>query len=112
MAGDALNPRRLQEAVTHGYDAHRRNAHGHNAAYIPALASVDPDLFAVCAMTPDGEMFTTGDIDHEFPIESWIESTSCSYKLGAHMTVPSCISLTGSIRPATAAYNRSNVAGR
>lgn len=60
----------VDAAVTAAHRRHRDNSVGHNADYIPALATVDPGLFAVCAMTPDGRLSTAGDIDHEFPIES------------------------------------------
>lgn len=56
--------------VAEAYSAHRNNTEGRNADYIPALAAVDPDLFALCAMTPDGQLAVAGDVDHEFPIES------------------------------------------
>ena len=43
---------------------------GEPASYIPELADVDPDRFAISAMTLQGEQFGVGDVDHEFTIQS------------------------------------------
>ena len=43
---------------------------GELADYIPELASVDPDRFAVAACTMDGVVYTAGDADAEFTIQS------------------------------------------
>ena len=60
----------IDSAVAQAYSRHRQNSRGRTAKYIPALADVDPSLFAICAMTPDGRTTAVGDVDHEFPIES------------------------------------------
>ena len=43
---------------------------GRLADYIPELAAVDPDRFAVSACTMDGIVYTAGDADAEFTIQS------------------------------------------
>ena len=43
---------------------------GEPADYIPQLAEVDPDLFAIAAVTTDGEQVGVGDVDHRFTIQS------------------------------------------
>jgi glutaminase len=43
---------------------------GEPAAYIPELASVDPDLFAIAGVTADDTHFAMGDSDHAFTIQS------------------------------------------
>lgn len=45
-------------------------AGGQLADYIPELAAVDPDRFAVSACTMDGVVYTAGDADAEFTIQS------------------------------------------
>lgn len=45
-------------------------ADGQLADYIPELAAVDPDRFAVAACTLDGVVYTAGDADAEFTIQS------------------------------------------
>jgi glutaminase len=70
MATDPLDSAAIDSAVAHAYSSHRDNSRGRAAKYIPALADVDPSLFALCAMTPDGRTAAIGDVHHEFPIES------------------------------------------
>lgn len=43
---------------------------GEPAAYIPELARVDPDRFAIAAVTVDGVELSVGDADHRFTIQS------------------------------------------
>ncbi|MFW2334139.1 glutaminase A [Ilumatobacter sp.] len=43
---------------------------GEPASYIPELATVDPDRFAIAAVTTDGERVGVGDHDHAFTIQS------------------------------------------
>ncbi|MEM8751778.1 MAG: glutaminase A [Pseudomonadota bacterium] len=45
-------------------------ADGRPARYIPALAEVDPKLFAVAVETAEGESFAAGDADEPFSIQS------------------------------------------
>jgi glutaminase len=70
MAADPLDSATIESAVEHAYSVHRYNSEGHTADYIPALADVDPGLFALCAMTPGGHIASIGDVEHEFPMES------------------------------------------
>jgi glutaminase len=51
-------------------DACSNGAAGRLADYIPELAAVDPDRFAVAACTMDGIVYTAGDADAEFTIQS------------------------------------------
>ena len=43
---------------------------GKNADYIPALAKVDPELFGIALVTPDGKVYTAGDVKTEVSIQS------------------------------------------
>ena len=70
MATDPPDSAAIDSAVAQAYSKHQHNSRGRTAKYIPALAAVDPNLFAVCAMTPDGRTAAIGDVEHEFPIES------------------------------------------
>lgn len=38
--------------------------------YIPELAKADPDRYALAACTVDGDVFTVGDADHRFTLQS------------------------------------------
>ena len=46
------------------------SAQGRVATYIPALSRVPPDHFAMAVATKDGEVFTAGDADVPFSIQS------------------------------------------
>ena len=43
---------------------------GDVATYIPELGRADPDQFAICVATVDGEIYTSGDADIPFTIQS------------------------------------------
>lgn len=43
---------------------------GKNADYIPALAKVDSNLFGIAVVTPDGQVYTAGDVETPFSIQS------------------------------------------
>lgn len=60
----------LQAALDGALTRHRHNTGGENASYIPILASADPAVFGLAAVTADGRTVTAGDAAHEFPIES------------------------------------------
>lgn len=61
---------RLQALVTDAYEQFKGDTLGKNADYIPYLAKVDPNLFAVAIVTADGQTYTAGDTDYPFAIES------------------------------------------
>jgi glutaminase len=60
----------IQAAVDAAYASGARKAGGANANYIPYLASAPSELFGVAVMTADGRLFTAGDADYAFAIES------------------------------------------
>ena len=43
---------------------------GANADYIPALAKVDPRIYGIALVTPDGKTYTAGDVKSEVSIQS------------------------------------------
>ena len=47
-----------------------QNTSGNNADYIPQLAAVDPDQFAISVTTVDGQQISIGDADKQFCIQS------------------------------------------
>jgi glutaminase len=60
----------IQAAVDAAYAKFRNLQEGKNADYIPALAKVDPNIFGIAVVTPDGKVFTAGDIKSEVSIQS------------------------------------------
>jgi glutaminase len=60
----------IQKAVDAAYAKYKTLQEGKNADYIPALAKVDPNLFGIALVTPDGKVYTAGDIKTEVSIQS------------------------------------------
>jgi glutaminase len=52
------------------YHKYRGLDSGNVASYIPELAKMDPHWFSICVVTADGRIFTTGDADQLFTIQS------------------------------------------
>ena len=60
----------ITTALEAGHAAGLAAKGGKNADYIPFLASVPSNLFAVAVVTADGQVFKTGDAAYAFAIES------------------------------------------
>ncbi len=60
----------LQRMVDAAYAKYKDLNAGANADYIPILATVPSDLFGVVIATKDGRVFSAGDIDYKFSIQS------------------------------------------
>lgn len=61
---------RVQSLVQEAYERFQSVAEGKVADYIPALASVSPDLFGICIVSVDGQVAAVGDVDIPFSIQS------------------------------------------
>jgi len=60
----------IEAAVKAAYEKHKGDKSGKNADYIPELAKVPSDLFAVVVVTVDGKITSVGDDSHPFSIQS------------------------------------------
>jgi len=60
----------IEAAVKSAYEKHKADKSGKNADYIPELAKVPSDLFAVTVVTVDGKIYSIGDDAHPFSIQS------------------------------------------
>ena len=60
----------LQSIVEDLHCQYKSLQEGVVANYIPELAKVNPDLFAICLVTVDGEVYQIGDRDQLFTIQS------------------------------------------
>jgi glutaminase len=56
--------------VDEAYERCRSNKDGKNAQVYPALAEVPSDLFGICVVGTNGEIYAVGDADYEFSIMS------------------------------------------
>src|SRR5216683_3930554 len=64
---DALN---LQEIVEVTHEKYKSVDEGEVATYIPELGKADPNDFAICLVTVNGQVFSAGDWNREFTIQS------------------------------------------
>jgi glutaminase len=52
------------------YSQYKSLQQGTVANYIPELAKVNPELFSICIVTVDGQVYKVGDYEHFFTIQS------------------------------------------
>lgn len=60
----------LQKLVDEVHKEFAGHTEGKNPDYIPALAEVDSNLFAISIVTADGKKYSAGDKNHSFSIQS------------------------------------------
>ena len=60
----------LEKVAKEAYAKFKDDTSGKNADYIPYLASVPSNLFGVVIVTAAGQVFTAGDVDYSFSIQS------------------------------------------
>ena len=65
-----MNAADIQKAVDAAYAKYKDSTDGKNADYIPALAKVDSKIYGIALVTPDGKMYTAGDLKSEVSIQS------------------------------------------
>lgn len=68
--GRLPTPETVRTLVAEAYELFKPNQEGIVADYIPALAKVPADLFGICVVGVTGTIYTAGDADHEFSIQS------------------------------------------
>src|SRR5258708_35966995 len=64
------NTSHIQEILHHVYEKYRGVHEGKVATYIPELGKANPDHFGICLATVDGQVFSAGDWQEEFTIQS------------------------------------------
>lgn len=60
----------VEAALNAAYTKYKSLQEGANADYIPALAKVDPNIFGIVLVTPDGTIYSRGDVESEVSIQS------------------------------------------
>jgi glutaminase len=63
-------PAEIQAALDAAYAKYKDLQEGANADYIPALAKVDSKIYGIALVTPDGKVYTAGDVKSEVSIQS------------------------------------------
>jgi len=66
----AQTPQAIQAALDAALAKFKDVKDGKNADYIPALAKVDSKIFGIALVTPDGKVYTAGDVKSEVSIQS------------------------------------------
>ena len=69
-AAEPLDKSEVEAALKAAYAKYKTLQEGANADYIPALAEVDPNIYGIALVTPDGKVFTMGDVKSEVSIQS------------------------------------------
>ena len=64
------SPTDFQRVVNEAHAKYKNLKDGKNADYIPILTETPSELFGVVIATRDGQIFTAGDIDYKFSIQS------------------------------------------
>src|SRR5215203_808931 len=60
----------IESAMNDAYNKYKDLKEGKNADYIPELAKVPSEQFAIVIVTADGQVYSKGDIDALFSIQS------------------------------------------
>ncbi|WP_371185378.1 glutaminase A [Thalassotalea maritima] len=60
----------IEQVLADAHNLYKNDTSGANADYIPALAEVDPELFGIALVTTDGKLYSYGDVDERFSIQS------------------------------------------
>jgi glutaminase len=66
----ANQPADIQAALDAAHAKYKGLQEGANADYIPALAKVDSNIYGIALVTPDGKVYTAGDVQSEVSIQS------------------------------------------
>lgn len=70
QAAEALKKADVEAALNAAYAKYKTLQEGANADYIPALAKVDSNIYGIALVTPEGDIYTAGDIKSEVSIQS------------------------------------------
>jgi glutaminase len=68
--GHLPSAEQVESLVAEAYERYRSLDEGRVADYIPALAKVPRELFGICVVGVGGAVYTAGDVDYEFSIQS------------------------------------------
>ncbi|WP_221932424.1 glutaminase A [Carboxylicivirga sp. M1479] len=66
----APNYKLLEKIINDAYEQYKDDKTGEVADYIPELAKVDSELFGICVITVDGKVFSVGNVEASFSIQS------------------------------------------
>ncbi|MFQ6330167.1 glutaminase A [Nocardia sp. CWNU-33] len=99
----AVEPGVVARLVADVYQLYRADESGALADYIPELAAVQPDSFAVCLATADGRFYGAGDVATMFTIQSI--SKPFTYALALADQGPAAVAERIDVEPSGEAFN-------
>jgi glutaminase len=70
VLAEPLEKAEVEAALDAAYAKYKSLQEGANADYIPALAKVDSNIYGIALVTPDGAIYTKGDVESEVSIQS------------------------------------------
>lgn len=70
QAAETLQTADIHAALDAAFARYKSLKDGSNADYIPALAKVDPNIYGIALVTPNGQVFSAGDVTSEVSIQS------------------------------------------
>ena len=70
VLAEPLEKAEVEAALDAAYAKYKSLQEGANADYIPALAKVDSNIYGIALVTPDGTIYTKGDVESEVSIQS------------------------------------------
>jgi glutaminase len=74
----------IQKMLSEIYEEYRNVDDGEVATYIPELGKANPNHFGICLATVDGHVFTAGDWETEFTIQSMCKPFAFQLALEQH----------------------------
>ncbi len=84
MEAKELRSNLVRDTMEAAYNLAKSDSTGKNADYIPYLANIDPDLFAITISLPNGEIFGIGDEGYRFGIESISKVSTALLAMNQH----------------------------
>ena len=70
QAAEPVKAAEVEAALHAAYSKYKNLQEGANADYIPALAKVDSNIYGIALVTPEGKIYTAGDVKSEVSIQS------------------------------------------
>lgn len=103
MLQQSMNIEKMRLHVDEVYDRYRLLKHGATATYIPELSNVNPDLFSIAIMTAAGEIYSVGQDQSEFTLQS--TSKPIIYGLALQERGHDCVHSKVGVEPTGEAFN-------
>lgn len=83
-SNDTIGSEQIRAALASAYQKFKGVKDGSNADYIPVLAEVPSELFGIAICTAEGKMYTIGDFDYKFSIQSMSKVFSLAQAIEDH----------------------------